>query len=165
MMRVVISLGTNLGDRKKNMTAMTGYISALLDPPLKMSNIMETKPVGVSGRQQWFYNLIVSGAFNESARSLFEKSCRDERKTGRVNKNTGNARTADVDILLIDDAIIQEPDFIVPHPQILNRRFCIEGIAAIEPDWVHPVVNKSFSELSAQCAARIKHQKINNILL
>ena len=163
MVHAILSLGTNLGNRNKNMDEMVRLLKEILQPPIKLSKLMETEPVGTSDKQRWYLNCIVSGQYNGSARSLL-KICRQiEKKLGRKDKNTFQPRTADVDILLVDDCIITASDFIIPHPQILKRRFCMEGITSIEPDWIHPVEKKSFRELCETLDKHILKQKIRFI--
>ena len=163
MIHTILSLGTNLGNKKKNMDEMINQVKDVLQPPLKVSTLMETEPVETPDIQQWYLNCIVSGYYNGSARSLLAVCQQIEMRLGRENKNTLKARTADIDILLVDDCIIDDKDFIVPHPSLLKRRFCIEGIASIEPDWVHPVAEKTFSELCEMMDNQVLKQKIRFI--
>jgi 2-amino-4-hydroxy-6-hydroxymethyldihydropteridine diphosphokinase len=145
------------------MDAMVTLLGDVLHPPVKLSKLMETEPVGTPDEQQWYYNRIVSGRYNGSAQSLLEE-CRGIEKTlGRTGKNTLRARTADIDILLIDNCIIIEEDFIIPHPQILQRRFCLEGMYSIEPDRIHPTAEKTIRELYEGMESSILEQKIHFI--
>jgi len=163
MMQVVLSLGTNLGDRRKYMDDMAAALKQVLQPPVKLSPLMETEPLGVPDEQEWYYNRIVSGAFDGTARSLLDECRKIEKRLGRDNKNTLQARTADIDILLVDNLTIDEEDFIVPHPQMLTRRYCIEGLYSIEPEWVHPTEKRTFRELFASIDENIRKQKIHFI--
>ena len=165
MIHVIVSLGTNLGDRRKYMDGMIAQLKKLLLPPLKLSPLMETEPVDVPDEQEWYYNCIVSGTFNGTARLLLEECREIEKRLGRNNKNTLQERTADIDILLVDNCIIEEKDFTIPHPQILKRRFCIEGIHSIQPDWKHPTEKKTFRELYASMDEPVLEQKIHFIRL
>jgi 2-amino-4-hydroxy-6-hydroxymethyldihydropteridine diphosphokinase len=147
------------------MDDMTTALKEVLQPPVKLSPLMETEPVDVPDEQEWYYNRIVSASFNGTARSLLEKCREIEKRLGRDNKNTLQARTADIDILLVDDYIIEEEDFTVPHPQIVKRRFCIDGIQSIEPAWVHPTERKNFQELFESMDKQMLKQKIHFIEL
>ena len=163
MINTILSLGTNLGDRNKNMGEMIEQVKEVLQSPVKVSKVMETEPVEAPDEQQWYLNCIVSGYYDSSARSLLEVCQQIEKRLGRKDKNTHKARTADLDILLVGDCIINDNDFTVPHPQLLKRRFCIEGIASIEPDWVHPVEKKTFRKLCEIIDKHIMEQKIRFI--
>ena len=163
MMQIVLSLGTNLGDRNKNMRDMIEQVSEILLYPIKASKLMETEPLETPDVQQWYLNCIVSGCYDNTAQSLLEVCRQIEKKLGRKDKNTFKARTADLDILLVDDCVINDNDLTVPHPRLLKRRFCIEGIVSIEPDWIHPVEKKTFRKLSEIMDKQILEQKIRFI--
>jgi 2-amino-4-hydroxy-6-hydroxymethyldihydropteridine diphosphokinase len=163
MITTILSLGNNLGDRKKNIESMVALLENTLKSPVKLSQLMETEPVGVPVDQEWFYNMIILGRYDGSAESLLEACQNIETTLGRSKKNTYEARTADIDILLIDNCIIKTDSLTVPHPQILKRRFCIEGILSIAPDWIHPIEGRSFSELYEDMSSDIRKQKIRLI--
>lgn len=162
-MHVILSLGTNLGNRQAHIDTMVEKCAFLLDPPIRYSPLMETEPVGTPDSQQWYYNMIVSGTYHGTVYDLLNQTQEIEKSMGREEKNTMHARTADIDILLAGTYVIQEQDLIIPHPRILDRRFCIEGIARIAPFLVHPVINRTFEELKNSMASRISEQKINFI--
>ena len=105
MINTILSLGTNLGDRNKNMGEMIEQVKEVLQSPVKVSKVMETEPVEAPDEQQWYLNCIVSGYYDSSARSLLEVCQQIEKRLGRKDKNTHKARTADLDILLVGDCI------------------------------------------------------------
>ena len=162
-MHVIVSLGTNIGNRQAHIDAMIEECASLFHPPIRYSQLMETEPVGTPDSQQWYYNLIVSGTYHDTVYHLLKQTQKIEKSMGRKGKKTKRARTADIDILLADMCIINEPDLIIPHPRILDRRFCIEGISQIAPFRVHPVTNRTFEELKNAMASHISEQKINFI--
>lgn len=163
MINAIFSLGANLGDRKRQMNEMTELLNQILRPLICTSKLMETEPIGTPDKQQWYYNRIVSGRFNGSAQSLLERCQQIENKLGRERKNRLEARIADIDILLVDDYIITENNLIIPHHQLLNRRFCIEGIKAIAPDRIHPIEKKTFKDLYKHMDKNVLKQKIRYI--
>ncbi len=163
MQTAVLSLGTNLGDRLGNMEAMIKQCQTLLDGPIKISSLMETEPVGVPDRQQWYYNCIVSGFYGGSSQELLLKCQNFEIELGRTQKGNCASRIADIDILLLGDEICEFPDLKIPHSEILNRKFCIEGIFEILPDLIHPVLRKSFKEIHSEAIIKLEKQKIKLI--
>ncbi len=164
MTPVILSLGTNLGDRNKNMAEIITQLEPLFKTPLIISNLMETEPIGTPDIQQWYYNRIVLGQYiSENAEELLAQCQNIEIKLGRIKKNTRDARTADIDILFFNNCIIQSENLSVPHPEVLNRRFCIEGITLIAPEWVHPVVKMSFRDIKNGMNKEVLNQKINFI--
>lgn len=74
MTNVVLSLGTNLGDRTAYMRQMEREVGALLEPPLTKSSLMETEPVGTASKQEWFYNRLVRGGIPEHPPSCLKRA-------------------------------------------------------------------------------------------
>jgi 2-amino-4-hydroxy-6-hydroxymethyldihydropteridine diphosphokinase len=144
--RVAIALGSNLGDRD-------GYLRAALaalEPSihrLRVSTFHDTAPVGV-GPQPRFLNAAAVGETSLSARALLETLLAVERDLGRERPFPGAPRTLDLDLILYDDAIIDEgPTLIVPHPRFRERRFVLEPLCEIAPDWRDPVTRQTIEEL------------------
>ena len=143
---VAIALGSNLGDRE-------GYLRsaiAALHPSihhLRVSTFHDTAPVGV-GPQPTFLNAAAVGETASSARALLETLLAVERDLGRERPFAGAPRTLDLDLILYDDAIIDEgPSLIVPHPRFRERRFVLEPLSEIAPDWRDPVTGQTVGEL------------------
>jgi 2-amino-4-hydroxy-6-hydroxymethyldihydropteridine diphosphokinase len=165
VVRVILSLGTNLGDRAANMAAMVGHIRELLSPPITFSSLMETEPVGVPTVQPWYLNRLVMGGFAGSARELLER-CRDiENGLGRERPSPLAARTADVDILLYGERIVNEPDLIVPHLRMLSRRFCLEGLRELDGERVIPGVGMSVDACWRSMPQEVRHQQVRRVAL
>jgi 2-amino-4-hydroxy-6-hydroxymethyldihydropteridine diphosphokinase len=144
--RVAIALGSNLGDRK-------GYLQsaiAALQPSiqnLRVSTFHDTAPVGV-GPQPTFLNATAVGETSLKAQDLLDTLLAIERDLGRERPFPGAARTLDLDLILYGDAIIDEaPSLVVPHPRFTERRFVLEPLAEIAPDWRDPVTGKTVEEL------------------
>ena len=143
---VAVALGSNLGDRE-------GYLRsavAALQPSihhLRVSTFHDTAPVGV-GAQPTFLNAAAIGETSLSARALLETLLAVERELGRERPFPGAPRTLDLDLILYDEAIIDEgPRLIVPHPRFRERRFVLEPLSEIAPDWRDPVTGKTIEEL------------------
>ena len=146
MTRVAIALGSNLGDREDYLQSAI----AALEPSvhqLRVSTFHDTAPVGV-GPQPTFLNATAVGETSLSARALLETLLSVERDLGRERPFPGAPRTVDLDLILYDDAVIDEaPSLIVPHPRFRERRFVLEPLAEIAPDWRDPVTGKTVEEL------------------
>ena len=146
MTRVAIALGSNLGDRE-------GYLRsaiAALQPSvshLRVSTFHDTAPVGV-GPQPTFLNATAVGETSLGARALLDTLLAVERDLGRERPFAGAPRTVDLDLILYGDAVIDEaPSLIVPHPRFRERRFVLEPLAEIAPDWRDPVTGQTVEEL------------------
>lgn len=145
MPAVLLSLGSNLEDRADAIQKMENALKSILEAPFKKSGIMETEPVGV-GNQRWFLNEIFLGQFFGSPEALLEHTQEIERSLGRDKKNMRAPRTADIDILLFGEWQIESSELSVPHPEMLRRRFCLEGAYQIAPDWIIPGTGKSIRD-------------------
>lgn len=146
MPRVAIALGSNLGDRESLLGLARTRLRALLTN-VQASSSYETEPVGVTGHQPLFLNAAVVGDTTLTARALLSALLLIERDGGRERLFPGAARTLDLDLLLYGDAIIDEPDLRVPHPGLRERRFVLEPLAEIAPDFKDPVTGRTVEEL------------------
>ncbi|MBN1981429.1 MAG: 2-amino-4-hydroxy-6-hydroxymethyldihydropteridine diphosphokinase [Chitinivibrionales bacterium] len=160
MYQAILSLGTNLDDRKKNIETMIDRLRMVLIQPLLFSRLMETEPLEVNDNQPWYYNCLLSGWFNDSAQRLLQQCECIEHSLGRTRKLTKESRLADIDIMFAGDSVITTSTLIIPHPQLLRRRFCIEGIYEIAPQLIHPVTLKSFYEIFKTMDESVRLQKI-----
>ena len=160
MVDVVLCLGSNLGDRASKMGQMERNLARVLLPPISKSRLMETEPLGVTAGHPWYYNRLVRGRYGRTPRELLEICQAIEQKLGRERPEKYAPRTADIDILLFGDQAINEKDLIIPHRHILDRRFCLEGLAEIAGDWIVPGLLKPVNALMKEMAAGVKNQKI-----
>jgi 2-amino-4-hydroxy-6-hydroxymethyldihydropteridine diphosphokinase len=142
---VAIALGSNLGDRQAHLTFAISRLRQHLTG-LRVSSFHETDPVGVAAQPR-FLNGAVTGHTTMSAGELLDLLMAIESERGRDRPHPGAARTLDLDLILYEDAVIEEPNLRVPHPRFRERRFVLEPLAEIAPDWRDPVTGASISEL------------------
>ena len=142
---VAIALGSNLGDRDRLLRDAVAALGTFIDG-LRESSWRSTAPVGV-GPQPDFLNGIVTGQTVVSAREVLDRLLTIEQECGRVRPYPGAPRTLDLDLILYGDSVLDEPGLIVPHPRFRERRFVLEPLAEVAPDWVDPVTGKSVAEL------------------
>ena len=146
MTRVAIALGSNLGDREDYLRSALDALKPSIDR-LRVSTFHDTAPVGV-GPQPTFLNAAAVGETPLSARALLETLLAVEGNLGRQRPFAGAPRTLDLDLILYGEAIIDEaPSLIVPHPRFRERRFVLEPLSEIAPDWRDPVTGKTVEEL------------------
>lgn len=144
--RVAIALGSNLGDRDGYLHQAIAEIQSSVHQ-LRVSTFHDTAPVGV-GPQPTFLNAAAVGDTLLSARTMLETLLAIEQELGRRRPFPGAPRTLDLDLILYGDAIIDEaPSLIVPHPRFRERRFVLEPLSEIAPDWRDPVTGKTVEEL------------------
>jgi 2-amino-4-hydroxy-6-hydroxymethyldihydropteridine diphosphokinase len=120
-LRAYLGLGSNLGERR---AALRNAIAALPDV-VAVSPVYETQPVGGPAGQSPYLNLVVELETELSPRELLEMAHGLEEAAGRVRTVPNGPRTLDVDVLLVGDLTVHEPDLVVPHPRMWQRRFVL----------------------------------------
>ena len=138
-----LGLGSNMGDRLWNLRAGLEEIERRAGPVLA-SLAYETHPVGIVD-QPAFLNAACRIETNLSPGDLLGAMLATEAVQGRVRSVRGGPRTLDLDLLLYDDLIVDEPELVIPHPRMRERAFVLVPLAEIAPHVLDPV-----SGLSAQ---------------
>jgi len=133
--RAFLGLGSNLGDRRGLLTAAVASLRDAGDV-VAVSPVYETEPVGGPDDQGPFLNVVVELATTDSPRALLERCRRLERAAKRVRTVRFGPRTLDADVLLVGDAVVDQPDLQVPHPRMWERRFVVAPLADLAPDLV-----------------------------
>lgn len=145
--KVILSLGSNMGDRK---AALDGAIKDLnaLDgvKVLKVSDYIETQPYG-GVADGLFLNCALLCECLLPPRALLNAIHRIESEHGRTREKRWGNRTLDIDIVFFGNKIIAEEGLCVPHPDYKNRAFVLEPLKQIAPDFVCPVSRKRMSDL------------------
>jgi 2-amino-4-hydroxy-6-hydroxymethyldihydropteridine diphosphokinase len=130
--RAFLGLGSNLGDRRAHLrSALAG-----LPDVVAVSPVYETDPVGGPPGQPPYLNLVVELVTERSPRELLEVARRLEDAAGRVRTDRHGPRTLDVDVLLVGDVVVADPDLVVPHPRMYQRRFVLAPLADLAPELV-----------------------------
>lgn len=146
MTRVAVALGSNLGDREGQLRSAIAALESSIRH-LRVSTFHDTAPVGV-GPQPTFLNAAAVGETSLPAKTLLDTLLAIERDFGRERPFPGAPRTLDLDLILYDDAVIDDgPTLIVPHPRFRERRFVLEPLSEIAPDWRDPVTGRTVEEL------------------
>ena len=131
MTRAFLGLGSNLGDRR---ALLRTAVDALPDV-VAVSPLYETDPVG-GPDQGAFLNLVVELSTERSARELLAVCAEREAAAERVRVERWGPRTLDVDVLWVDGETVDEPDLVVPHPRMWERRFSLAPLRDLAPDLV-----------------------------
>jgi len=125
--RAYLGLGSNLGDREEHLRNALDAIEERVD----ISSVYETDPVGGPAGQGAFLNLVVALETSRTPRELLELCQRLEAAAGRVREEHWGPRTLDVDVLLVGDLVVNEPDLVVPHPLWRERAFVVEPLREV----------------------------------
>lgn len=146
MVNVTLSLGSNIGDRWGFIGQMRQMLLDVLSAPMVVSSYMESEPVEVATKQDWYANCLLNGWYQGDPSALLAACRTIETALGRDKKGQRAPRTADIDILLFGDSLVSLPNLTIPHPELLNRRFCIEGLFEIMPDRLLAGTKKTIRE-------------------
>lgn len=133
MYEVYLSLGTNLGNRKRNIREAIEKIGEQIGVVERQSALYETKPWGYASPND-FINACVFVLTPLAPRQLLEATQKIELEMGRTLKSVNGEyhdRIIDIDILLIDDLRIDEPDLKIPHPLMEERDFVMTPLKEI----------------------------------
>ena len=142
---VAIALGSNVGDRSATLQSATARLQSIVSD-IHASALFDTPYVG-GDVQPPVLNGAVIGVTALDAHALLERLLAIEQEFGRTRPYGGAPRTLDLDLILYGDAVISEPGLMVPHPRFRERRFVLEPLAEIAPDWRDPVTGRTVSEL------------------
>jgi 2-amino-4-hydroxy-6-hydroxymethyldihydropteridine diphosphokinase len=137
MTTVYIALGTNVGDRERNLREALRLLAEAGIRILKISSIYETEPVDYLA-QAWFLNAVLEAQTDLPALDLLHKLRGIESAMGSNKPFAKGPRLIDLDILLYGDDAIATPELQVPHPRMLERRFVLVPLAEIARHLRHP---------------------------
>ncbi len=152
-MKVIILLGTNVGDRLKNLSKAKELI-AIENPISNQSRIYETAAWG-NTNQDHFLNQAIQIETNFSAIELLEHLLGIENQMGRKRLIKWEPRIIDLDIIYYDSLIIQMDNLVIPHPELTNRAFVLKPLVDIIPDFIHPILQQNNKQLLLQCIDKL----------
>lgn len=153
-----LSLGSNVGERERNLRAAIAALAAS-GRVRRVSSIYETEPVDYL-EQEWFLNCVVEFETELPPLELLKELRGIESRMGSKKFIAKGPRLIDLDILLYGDEVIDTPELQVPHPRMRHRRFVLEPLAEIAPGVRHPVSHASAAELLAQCEDHSQVKKL-----
>ncbi len=160
---VYLGLGSNMGDRFKNLNDALLMIEERLGNIVKESGIYKTEPWGFV-TENFFLNMAVCLSAEADPFDILKDVMMIEKSLGRTRKGAGySSRTIDIDILFIDGVIIDHPDLVIPHPLIAERMFVLKPLMDIAPGFIHPLLNISISDLTLECKDNLEVVRIKQI--
>ncbi|AFM05661.1 2-amino-4-hydroxy-6-hydroxymethyldihydropteridine pyrophosphokinase [Bernardetia litoralis DSM 6794] len=168
---VFLLLGGNLGDRENNILEAKKYISLQIGHLEKESSLYQTAAWGVEN-QPSFLNQVIKISSLLSPQEILLQIEDIEKKLGRKRYQKWYARTIDVDILYYESDILEDEEnengqknLKVPHPFLQERRFTLVPLVEIAPDFIHPTLQKTNTELLEKCLDKLPVKKYENRIL
>ncbi|MEA4918326.1 2-amino-4-hydroxy-6-hydroxymethyldihydropteridine diphosphokinase [Proteiniphilum sp.] len=146
---VYLALGSNLGDKQKNIEEALDKIEERIGSIISLSAFYLTTPVGFQS-ENIFVNCVCEVATFMNIYSVFSKTQDIEKEIGRTVKSRNGQfsdRVIDIDLIMVGNLVINTPDLIIPHPRFHNRSFVLDPLYEIAPDLIHPLLGKSIREL------------------
>lgn len=124
-MSLVIALGSNIGDKEKNLKEAISYLSKAFGNPISTSNIYCSEPFGEIAQDDFLNMCIEFMSPKKSPIETLHQCLEIEEKMGRVRSIKWGPRIIDIDILYFDDKAIQSKELVIPHPHIKERSFVV----------------------------------------
>lgn len=160
MKGIFLLLGSNIGDRKSNLTQAINLIQNSDIFLNDYSSVYETAPWG-NEKQEWFLNIVIRIETMHAPNALLEICQGIENQIGRKRLEKWGSRTIDIDILYYDNVADDNPILIIPHPGIALRRFTLLPLVEIAAKEIHPILNVSQEKLLDICPDKLQCNKLD----
>ena len=149
---VVLGLGSNLGDRLETLRTAYQLIEERIGKVVRTSLVYESEPHGFIAESS-FYNacVLVETELNEV--KVLEMIDSIESNLGRIRGNGEGylSRTIDLDILFFNNQVIETATLQIPHPRIPERKFVLQPLNDLDPQYIHPTFGLPIHTLLEQC--------------
>lgn len=155
MPRAGIALGSNLGDRLRNLRAALDALRQISTPgaPVLTAPVYQTEPRFCPPGSPDFLNTVIEIGFDGSSLELLAQARAIETQLGRTRGAERNTpRVIDIDLLYLGDETMNAAELTLPHPRIGERRFVLQPLAEIRPDLVLPGQSRTLAEMLASLA-------------
>ena len=144
-MRVLLSLGSNVGDRAANLRGAVRELG-FLGRVQAISRMYETEPQGME-TQPWFLNMAAALETDLELVALLHEAKRIEKALGRMEGTRWGPRVIDIDLILAEGSILESDELRIPHPEFRKRAFVLAPLAEIAPEAIDPVTGQSVARL------------------
>ena len=161
--QVVLSIGTNQGNRLENIESCLQMIHLEVATVVKLSKVYETPSWGFESDA--FYNVAIVVHTYDSATEILIKILEIEQQMGRVREDAlgYQSRIIDIDIVTFDNEIITTEQLQVPHPLMQDRIFVLKPMLDLNLEWIHPVFQKDVAELLLETKDKSECIAVQNI--
>jgi 2-amino-4-hydroxy-6-hydroxymethyldihydropteridine diphosphokinase len=158
MKKAYLLLGSNMGNSLEQLAAAIHHIEKKTGKLVRKSGLYATAAWG-NPNQPDFLNQVIVIETDLTAATIMQNILSIEKMMGRLRTVKNAPRIIDIDILFFNKDIIKQPDLIIPHPEIQNRRFVLIPLNEISPLFKHPVFNKSIHQLLSECPDQLNVKK------
>ena len=161
--KIVLSLGSNLGNRQQNLIDCIIALHQKVGTVVKASSYYESDAWGFKSTP--FFNCAVVIHSTKNVLKILKSIQKIEKNLGRIKLESSEyqARIIDIDIISFDEEVIELHNLIVPHQHLQARKFVLLPLQEVLSDWKHPVLNKSVSELLIVCTDKGNCLKIDKL--
>ena len=159
MKGIYLLLGSNMGDRRSFLKRADLHIRSKVGPVLRRSSVYRTAAWGFTDQRD-FYNQVLEVEAILPPVELLKKIEEIMDLMGRSRTEKWRERVIDIDILYYGDHQINQPDLIIPHPRIQERRFTLVPLCELAPEMMHPVLGLCHKELLEACEDKLDVYKI-----
>lgn len=149
MALIYLGIGTNLGDKEKNLDQAINLLSEQVGKIISVSSFFYSEPWGFESDNDFLNAVVLLETKMQPLKVLLETQ-QVEQQMGRTVKSKDQQyadRIIDIDILLYDDLVVESDKLRIPHPLLQERDFVLCPLAEIAPDCIHPIQNKSIKML------------------
>ena len=161
MNKAYLLTGGNLGNRLNNLSDARKLIEQYCGKIVQQSAIYKTAAWGFTDQPD-FYNQALEIQTELHPKRLMQTLLTIEGQMGRKREIKFGPRIIDIDILLFNDEIIQQPHLAIPHPRLHERKFALTPLAEIAPNIIHPVLNKTIQQLLSESTDTLDVHKIED---
>jgi len=162
--QVILSLGSNQGDKGATIAQCIQYIHQQLGTVVAVSKLYESSSWGFESDN--FFNCALLIHTRKLPQQLLSGILKIEKQLGRIREEASGyqARNIDIDIISFNNEVIKEENLSVPHPQLQNRLFVLLPVNDLKVDFVHPILNKSIPQLIKDCKDQVACKVISAIV-
>ena len=160
----VIALGSNSEDKHDMISRARMLINIFIGPVVNKSSVYLTSPWGMKDQDD-FYNQTLEVHTVLNLKETFQNIQTIESVLKKEkSKDPNGPRNIDIDLLFFDDEIYDSEDIKVPHPRMHLRNFVLIPLNEMTPEFVHPILKKSISELATACEDSLAVKRLNSQL-
>lgn len=160
MNTAILLIGGNLGDRHQHLQMAAALLGEKAGRILAESALYETAAWGGVQQPDYLNQALVIETML-SASELLLLMMETEQEIGRIRREKWGSRVIDIDLIFFNQEVITLPQLKVPHPQMQYRRFVLEPLNELVPDWTHPILQLTIHQLLEACTDPLPVHKLS----